>query len=180
MNNIQIIPATLSDYPIIQNLARFYVYDRSGFMGWGCEADGMFECIDFKHYFENPEEKAFLIKVADELAGFVLIDKEYLGPASHSLKASKHNIGEFFIIAKFQGTGVASFVAKEVFKMYQGNWSVAIMPKNIKALKFWRKVIGEVSNGNYTEIAKTADDLKTAENPEAYAMNVFSFEETVQ
>jgi len=176
MKSIQIIPATLSDYHIIQNLARFYVYDRSGFMGWGCEADGMFECIDFKHYFENPEEKAFLIKVADELAGFVLIDKGYLGTASLNSKSSYWNIGEFFIIAKFQGTGVASFVAKEIFRMFSGNWSVAIMPKNIKALKFWRKIIEDVSNGDYTEIAKTADDLKTAENPEAYAMNVFSFE----
>ena len=55
-----IIPAILVDYPTIQNMARFYVYDRTKYMGWECPEDGLFECIDFKYYFENPDEKAFI------------------------------------------------------------------------------------------------------------------------
>jgi hypothetical protein len=50
------------------------------------------------------------------------------------------------------------------------------MPENIKAVKFWRKVISDVSKGDYTEIFKTENELKTAENPEPYAMNVFTFD----
>lgn len=158
---IHIIPATITDYPIIQNLARFYVYDRSGFMGWGCEKDGMFECIDFKHYFTDPRCKAFVVKVEGKLAGFVLLDKEQIID-----RQVDWNMGEFFIIAKFQGKGVADYVAREIFKNHPGKWSVAVMPQNLKAVKFWLKVIGD----KYTET------FNKATNEDEYDMRVFSFD----
>lgn len=49
------------------------------------------------------------------------------------------------------------------------------MSQNIKAVKFWRKIIFEISQGDYTEIFKTKDKLKSAENPDPYAMNIFNF-----
>ncbi|MDF2964946.1 MAG: hypothetical protein K0Q51_334 [Rickettsiaceae bacterium] len=168
--SIQLIPATIKDYPTIQNMARFYVYDRTAFMVWECPEDGMFECIDFKHYFESIEKKAFLVRVGSELAGFVLLDKETL------IDKVDWNMGEFFILAKFQGKGIASQVAQEIFKAHPGNWSVAVMPENIKAVRFWRKIIGEVSKGSYTEVFKTAEELKTSENPDPYSMIIFYFE----
>jgi hypothetical protein len=58
----EIIPATLSDYFTIQNIARFYVYDRTKFMGWECPENGLFECIDFKHYFEDDDKKSISFK----------------------------------------------------------------------------------------------------------------------
>ena len=50
------------------------------------------------------------------------------------------------------------------------------MPENIKAAHFWRKIIKEASRDNYTEIFKTADELKTEENPDPYDMNIIEFE----
>jgi len=167
---VSIIKATIDDYPRIQNMARFYVYDRTAYMGWECPESGLFQCIDFKHYFENSDEKAFLIKVSDEIAGFVLLDK------MHLLEPVDWNMGEFFVLAKFQGKGIASIVAREIFKEYQGKWSIAVMPENIKAVKFWRKIISQGSHGDYTEVFKTADELRHAENPDPYAMNVFTFD----
>lgn len=164
-----LIQAKLSDYPTIQNMARFYIYDRTPTMLWACPENGLFECIDFKHYFENPAEKAFLIKVEDEIAGFVLLDKIQL------LETVDWNMGEFFVLAKFQGKGIAQIIAKEIFEKHPGKWSVAVMPENIKAVKFWRKIIADLSAGNYSEIFKTKDELKTRENPDPYAMNVFCF-----
>ena len=87
------------------------------------------------------------------------------------------NMGEFFVLAKFQGTGVAQCVAREIFKKYPGKWSIAVMPENIKALKFWRKIIAEVSLSKYTEVFKTVDELKNEKNPEPDAMNIFTFGE---
>lgn len=166
---IKLIPAEIKDYPIVQNLARFYVYDRSGYMGWSCSEDGMFDCIDFKHYFEKTDEKAFLIKVNDELAGFVLLDKERL------LESVDWNMGEFFVVAKFQGQGVANAVIHQIFKDHPGKWSIAVMPENIKAAKFWKKVILQASGGSYTEVFKTEEELRTEENPDPYSMNIFHF-----
>jgi hypothetical protein len=50
------------------------------------------------------------------------------------------------------------------------------MPENIKAVKFWRKIISEASHGDYREVFKTEDELRNAENPDPYAMNVFTFD----
>lgn len=166
---ISIITATMDDYPRIQNMARFYVYDRTDYMGWECPENGLFECIDFKHYFENFNEKAYLIRVSGELAGFVLLDKMQL------LEPDDWNMGEFFVLAKFQGKGIASAVAREIFNNHPGKWHIAVMPKNIKAVKFWRKVISGASNGNYREVFKTEDELRSDENPDPYAMNIFTF-----
>ncbi len=166
---IKLVQASLKDYPTIQNMARFYVYDRTAYMGWECPEDGLFECIDFKHYIQAPNEKDFLIKVDNEIAGFVLLDKINL------LEPVDWNMGEFFVLAKFQGKGIAGIVAQQIFKEHPGKWSVAVMPENIKAVKFWRKIISAVSNREYKEVFKTEDDLRTPENPDPYAMHVFSF-----
>lgn len=167
---IHLIPARSEDYPVIQNMARFYVYDRTAYMGWECPESGLFECIDFKHYFENTDEKAFLIKVSNEIAGFVLLDKMQL------LEPVDWNMGEFFVLAKFQGKGVASTVARQIFNEHPGKWSIAVMPENIKAVNFWRKIIPEASHGDYNEVFKTEGELRSAENPDPHAMNIITFE----
>jgi RimJ/RimL family protein N-acetyltransferase len=76
--NLAIIEACIDDYPCIQNMARFYVYDVSRECGhissdWAIPADGLYESFDFKSYFENSNKKAYLVKVYDEIAGFVLL-----------------------------------------------------------------------------------------------------------
>lgn len=83
MQNINIITATLADYPVIQNMARFYVYDLSrqcGFISkeWMIPEDGLYECFDLKSYFEDPARRVYLIRVEEELAGFTLLNRKHL------------------------------------------------------------------------------------------------------
>ncbi|MBA3534991.1 MAG: hypothetical protein H0T84_00005 [Tatlockia sp.] len=47
--------------------------------------------------------------------------------------------------------------------------------ENLGAVKFWRKIIYDVSQGQFTEVFKTEEELITPENPEPYAMTVFNF-----
>jgi len=134
---ISIINATLDDYPCIQNMARFYVYDISRECGsissdWAIPENGLYECFDFKNYFTDPSRKAYLIKVYDEMAGFVLLDNEVKDPRNTI------NMGEFFIIAKFQGAGIA----------------VSVIPNNKSALKFWEKSISEFTCGAFNKQSK--------------------------
>src|SRR3990167_3911663 len=167
--NTKLIPANITDYPIIQNMARFYVYDRSRDMGWECPASGLFECIDFKHYFESYKKKSFLVKINDELAGFVLLDKICL------IETIDWNMGEFFILAKFQSKGVGSQIARKIFSLFPGKWSIAVMPENNDAVKFWNKIIKEVSGDKFTKVFKTASELMTLDNPDPYDMTIFQF-----
>ena len=144
----EITPATFADYPTIQNMARFYVYDLSrecGFISsdWAIPADGLYESTDFEVYFKDPTRKAYLVKVADELAGFVLLNQVGIEAKTN------WNMGEFFILAKFQGHGIGSQVAKAIWDMHPGLWEVSVIPENKSAFNFWRKTIGTYTDQNY-------------------------------
>ncbi|RYE06625.1 MAG: GNAT family N-acetyltransferase [Rickettsiaceae bacterium] len=168
-SNIAIIKASLADYPIIQNMARFYVYDRTKYMGWECPETGLYECIDFQHYFNSKAKIAYLIRIKDELAGFVLINKEHL------IEAVDWNIGEFFILAKFQSHGIGTRVATEIIKSLPGKWSIAVMPENKKAISFWRKLVTNISYGKYSEVLKLANELSVVEDVDPCSMIIFHF-----
>ncbi|APZ30014.1 MAG: acetyltransferase [Rickettsia conorii subsp. raoultii] len=65
------------------------------------------------------------------------------------------NMGEFFIIARFQNKGVGRQVAKQIWQMHKGLWEAAVIPENKPALLiFWWKVINEFTKGNYLEEVK--------------------------
>ncbi len=152
----QLRPATLADYPAIQNMARFYVYDMSRYCGfisndWACPENGLFECFDFKKSFEESNRKTFLIKVNEELAGFVLL------VIDDSNAKTVWQIDEFFILAKFQGKGVGEQVAHQIWKMYPGNWQLHVIPENTKGLAFWHKAVTSFTTGIYSENVITVD-----------------------
>ena len=151
-----LIKASLKDYPIIQNLARFSVYDMSRFCGfiseeWVFPTDGLYESFDFKNYFLEDGRHAFLVKVDGELAGFALLNKIGTEPNID------WNMGEFFIIAKFQGKGIAQKVAHQIWEMYPGLWEISVIPENMRALGFWRKSISAYIGENYKEEIKKVD-----------------------
>lgn len=176
IKDIKIILATITDYPAIQNMGRFYVYDFSRYCGfiskdWAIPQDGMYECFDFKKYFENNDTRAYLVQLEDgELVGFVLLDKQFVGwPAGSYLQSEAWNIGEFFILAKFQRKGIASYVAKQIWLDNPGKWEASVIPENKPALAFWRKTIAAFTDNNYTEIIKIIDYDKA--QPKRYIFN---------
>lgn len=138
--------------------------------GWEIPDDGLYECRDFKEYFEVPVNKALLVKVGKEVAGFIMIDKMEILPEV------EFNMGQFFILAKFQGTGMAYRVAHEVFDTVSGAWSVGVIPENLRALNFWRKSISEYTNGRYAEKLYTKEDLITDEHPDPFPNIIFTFD----
>jgi predicted acetyltransferase len=149
----KLIPATLKDYPTIQNMARFYVYEMSRECGlnsadWACPIDGLYESFDFKHYFTDTDRKAYLVNVNEELAGFVLIY-----PTGKQPNIQWH-MGEFFILARFQQRGIGRLVAQQVWNHHPGSWEVTVIPENQRALQFWRKAIAATVDHNFSEKIK--------------------------
>lgn len=167
LQTIHLKKATLADHPTIQNMARFYVYDMSRYCGhipdWECPENGLFECVDLKEYFTNPNNHAYVIKVGNELAGFALINK--VG----STKDIDWNIGEFFILAKFQGHGMGQKIARELFDRHIGIWEVSAMPENLHAIGFWQKVVSNYSSDKYVE------EKRLVAHPEPHQMVIWRF-----
>ena len=142
--NIEITEATREEQSIIQNLARFYIYDLSEFQARKCPDDGLFEDEDYSRYWTTPGHFAYLVKCQNELAGFAFVEE---GGSSTDID---YNIAEFFIVRKFRGKGVARFVAREIFQRFHGNWEVMAIARNATAIAFWKKTIDEYTQGHYT------------------------------
>lgn len=160
-SKLKLIPASIDDHPIIQNMGRFYVYDMSEFLGdedgWAMPEDGLYECIDFKKYWQTENAFPFLVKYSDELVGFVIVDKK------GSDAKIDFNMAQFFILRKFKGKGVGRYVAYQCFKQFPGVWEVMIIPGNEGAYRFWRKIISEYTTvfEEYTKtIAHFNDSVK--------------------
>jgi GrpB-like predicted nucleotidyltransferase (UPF0157 family)/predicted acetyltransferase len=164
---ITLSKATQDDKNTIQNLGRFYVYEMSRYCGflptWETPSNGLFECIDLSSYCEKPDKYAFLVKVDAELAGFVLINKVGSTPDVD------WNIGEFFIVSKFQGKGVGSYVAEQVFNQFPGIWETSQIPENTAAIEFWDKVVSRYSHGHFEKT------LKTVPEPKPHPMIILKF-----
>jgi len=149
-------PATLSDYPMVQNMARFYVYDLSKECGrqsdaWRLPADGLFESFDFKNYFTDNTRAAYVITVQKDVAGFVLLNHETLDVVND------WNVGEFFILGRYQGRGIGTQAAQQVWQRHLGKWEVAVIPDNRSALRFWEKSIEDFTHNRFTKETKKVD-----------------------
>ncbi len=168
MKNVELYTASLSDYPIIQNMARFYVYDMTEYMGdekgWEIPEDGLFECIDLKKYWKDPHASPFLIRVNQEIAGFVIIDK----------KGSDHqvdfNMAQFFILRKFKKQGLGRHVAYQCFDRFKGIWEVMVLPPNTGAYQFWKKIISDYTQNNFQEYTRCVQHLSNCQK------NIFRFQ----
>ena len=164
---VTLYKATKEDKSTIQNLGRFYVYEMSRYCGflptWETPSNGLFECIDLSSYCEKADHYAFFIKVDDELAGFVLINK--IG----STPDVDWNMGEFFIVSKFQGMGIGRYVAEHIFNQFPGIWETSQIPENTAAIDFWDKVITRYSDGQFEKA------LKIIPEPKPHPMIVLKF-----
>ncbi|NQY43761.1 MAG: GNAT family N-acetyltransferase [Legionellales bacterium] len=145
--------ATLKDYPLIQNMARFYVYDMSKECGlisdeWNLPHDGLYESFDFRCYFEDESRKAYIVKVYDEIAGFILLNQITTDEEIYWC------MGEFYILGKFQRNGIGEQSALKIWQMYPGKWEILVIPENKSAVNFWENIIINYTNKNYTRDIK--------------------------
>ena len=164
---ITLSKATQEEKNTVQNLGRFYVYEMYKYCGflpaWNVPSNGLFECIDLSSYCEKPDRHAFLVKVDDELAGFVLINKVGSTPDVD------WNMGEFFIVSKFQGKGVGRYVAEQIFNQFPGVWETSQIPENTAAIEFWKAVVSRYSCGQFEKA------LKTVPEPKPHPMIILKF-----
>jgi ribosomal-protein-alanine N-acetyltransferase len=159
--------ATIDDYPILQNMGRYYVYDMSEYLGetpgWEIPSDGLYECIDFIKYWQSPQSFPYLIHYANELAGFVIVDR--VGTEA----AIDYNMAQFFVLRKFKHKGLGRYIAFQCFDRYPGLWEIMIIPGNEGAYHFWKRIIGQYTQEKYQEYERKVAHFNNA------TKNIFCF-----
>ena len=153
----ELVPATLAELPVMQTMATYYVYDISEYCGdeagWGFSETGLYECSDLKPYFEDPAAHPYFIRVAGELAGFAIVDTK------GSTEDIAFNMAQFWVHRKFKGRGVGADAARQCFARFPGLWEVNVIPANLGAFAFWRRIIHRSAIGPVAEGRRPAPHL---------------------
>ena len=135
------------DKNTIYNLMQLYTYELSFFedetTNFQLLDNGLFKLSKYiDSYWSQKEGHPYILKCNGQIAGFVL---------ERFNEDGINEIAEFFVLNKYRKHGAGTFMAKEMFKKYKGKWEIRTLLKNKRAQEFWRKVIKDVSNGNYEE-----------------------------
>jgi predicted acetyltransferase len=145
--SVSVVPATDAERALILGLAEFYIYDFSEMEpvdspALEVNAHGLFGAAEpFGVYWEDPKRWPMLIKRGETPIGFAL-----LNTLSHLGEAIDRNMGEFFVLRKHRGGGVAAEAVRQVFAMHPGEWEVAVAERNVKAKAFWPRAIAAAAN----------------------------------
>ncbi|BBH24336.1 hypothetical protein Back11_56810 [Paenibacillus baekrokdamisoli] len=121
--NIELSLLPYEDKTVLYNLIQLYRYDSSEFDGHVLNKHGLYLYKYLDHQWTEEYRRPFIVKVDEEIAGFVLVSldvpKEYMKLSS----AEKTNtISDFFIMRKYRRRGVGKEVAFSLFDQFRGTW----------------------------------------------------------
>ena len=143
--NIEVVPASVDDKPVLRQMMELYLYDFSEFADTDLNEHGYFDYSHLDHYWVESNRHPFLIRVNSKLAGFVLVHQNTY------FFDSKYMLSEFFILRKYRKKGVGRKVAFHIFDLYCGSWEIYQPHINLIAKKFWKTIIEAYTAGKYTE-----------------------------
>ncbi|MDF2439528.1 MAG: hypothetical protein JWN98_512 [Abditibacteriota bacterium] len=168
---IQLQATARDQKPVLLRLMELYCYDFSEFLTWPLRADGTF-CNPqrFEARWNDKRVGKYLVLVEGAIAGFVLVregsplsttalstslpasqtgDSALIDPLSN--QSGTHDIDEFFIMRGYRRRGIGRIVARSTFELHRGPWQMRVLQENTVAQAFWRHVIGDYTNGNWSE-----------------------------
>ena len=145
---VALVEASREQIPLVQDLARFYLYDIARQIGpddeWVANHAWRREPKDLS-YAWNDGNHPLLIEVDGTLAGFCLIDRYALVPGTH------WNMSQFFVLGPWSGRGVGRRAAVSAFERLPGRWQVMQVAENSDAIAFWRRIIDAWTGGGFEE-----------------------------
>lgn len=147
---IEVLPATTEDEPVLANLLELYAHDFSEFSDLQIGVDGRFGYEPLPLYWRERTRFPFLVKANGDLAGFVLVQQG----SQVSVADQVWDMAEFFVLRGYRRHGVGMRVAHDVWRMFTGRWEVRITDRNLVARAFWKHAVSEFT-GVHAESALT-------------------------
>lgn len=151
---IEVKEAQYNEKLIMRNMMELYNYDLSEYEDEELNEYGLYDYKYLDHYWTEEGRHPFIIRVDDNLAGFVLVN-------NHSIVKGKqidYAIAEFFIVKKYRKNGIGKAAALNIFHRFKGTWEVKQLLKNQVSHIFWRKVIKEHTLDDFEEFPNGIED----------------------
>lgn len=143
--------ASQSDREWIEDAYGEYLADLSGdrtgvFPSLTVTGQGVTEII--QGWFHDDRTTAFVILRENEPVGFAVVQRAPPPPGD----ARRHfRLSEFFVRKPFRSRGAGRGAAMLLFARYAGEWTISEQARNAGAIRFWRRVVSEFTNGQYRE-----------------------------
>lgn len=150
--NVTLQEPSRSDRSLIRRMMELYLHDFSEFDGSDLDEHGLFGYGDLDYFWFEPTHAAFIIRVDEKLAGFVLVDNEVV------LEDSERSLTEFFVARKYRRQGVGRHAAVQVFERLPARWEVRVIAENVPGRDFWRKVLASYTSGKFQETMLDDED----------------------
>ncbi|HSC82365.1 MAG TPA: GNAT family N-acetyltransferase [Pseudomonas sp.] len=140
---IELVPTTAEQLPLIANLYQFYAYESSDWEQEDVEIDGRFYIHEphLQRYWQDAQWSAQLILADGFIAGFLLIERCEL-PGIDALE-----LADLFILKKYRRQGVARAVTQQVLGS-GGSWLVRFYAQDELAAAFCRRMLSELTLGS--------------------------------
>lgn len=136
-SNIQIIPASIEQQPVIAQLYELYTYEMTDLADFDINDNGYYGYQDLPLFWNTPNRYPYLIWVNKKLAGFVLVQQGSQVDDNPDI----WDIAEFFVMRKFRKSGIGQFVAQSIWTTHKGLWQVRVWDNNLTASRFWHNTI---------------------------------------
>jgi len=150
MNNVRIEKIQSKDKSILQNLFQLYMHDITANLPMDVNEHGLFEYNYIDFYFTEENRYAYLIYVNDQIAGFALIDDQFMVLDQLNSNPS-YDFSEIFILNAYKKKGYGEIVARLIFDMHRGDWEIRPVPRSDGAKKFWLRVVAEYTNNVFKQ-----------------------------
>jgi predicted acetyltransferase len=147
--DVELVPQTKRDIPVLERLAQLYQYDFSEFDDGVVDEDGRFSWVDWPKLFSEPDHHAFLICADGMIAGFACC---YRGEAWRDPHEAVWWMDQFFVMRTFRKRRVGDRAAAALFDRFPGTWEIAQIERNVPAQAFWRSVIDRYTDGDFDEV----------------------------
>ena len=148
---VELRAANESDRDCIEMLMQFYHYDASEWIALDVNTHGRYDFRAVDRFWQEPNQFPFLILVDGAIAGFAVVDKDVTDAASDM------NVGYLFVLRRFRGQGIGRIAAHRLFAKFRGRWEVYQVEENLDAIHFWRRTIGEFTEGKFDERTLSID-----------------------
>ena len=144
---VELVPVGRSDRAVLENLGQLYRHDLSESYGLLPNPDGTFNNrrLDEFRIGADPNFRAWLIKVADGLGGFVM---------TRPYEDGSMAICDFFVVRALRRTGVGREAARLAIRQVPGRWRIGFQRYNPGVERFWSQVATEAVGDAWT----TQDD----------------------
>ncbi len=99
-------------------------------------------------WFHDDRATAFIVLRESEPVGFAVVQR---GLSSVDDPKRQYRLSEFFIRRPHRSKGVGRGAAMLLFARYAGEWTIPEQSRNPAAIRFWRRVVSEFTNGHFQE-----------------------------